>query len=652
MLNNIRNIAILAHADAGKTTITENFLYLCGIIKKPGSVDNGTSQTDFLNVEKERGISVRSAQTLLKWNDTQINLIDTPGHVDFSSDVERVLRIIDGAVLVVSAVEGVQAHTETIWNALQTNNIPTIIFINKTDRVGADCEAVINEIKKDLFDKVVVLNQIEGEGSNQIKFNTLFINEYCDEKIIEVCANQDEDILELYLNEKPIPFEIINQSLSKLVSNNKIVPILLGTAKNSIGVNELLEAIVNFLPSPEGNPNLPLSAMVYSIDFDKTMGKVANVKVFNGSITNREVIKNATRQTEAKVVQVRRYLACKSEDIGNVKAGDIAGICGLTDAQVGDILGEITTEIRQHIQLSQPLLTVQVVADKESDYPNLAAALIELSTEDPTLDFEWLKEERELNLKIMGWIQVEVLEKILIDRFGIKAAFKDPTVIYKETPANIGEGFVQYWMPKPCWAIMKFLIAPHTLGGGVFYESKVGVNSIQQKYQNEVARTIAASLKQGIKGWEVTDIKITLIEGEDHVMHSRPGDFVVATPMGIMDGLVNTGTILLEPINSFRISAPEELLGIVTGDITQMRGSFDSPHLENGKFVLTGLLPVATSLEYSVKLSSRSGGKAKITTRFHSFQPCADDKGVIRPFKGISPLDTAKYILKARKALQ
>ncbi len=648
----IRNIAILAHADAGKTTITENFLYLGGITKKLGSVDNGTSQTDFLNVEKERGISVRSAQTYFTWNQTQINLIDTPGHIDFSADVERILRIIDGAVLVISAVEGIQAHTETLWNALKINQIPCIIFINKCDRVGADSEAVIKDIKKELCKDIVVMQNVSNEGSNNVQISPLFDKSNFNEVIVEVIANQDEIVLEKYLNAEIISYEILNQSLKNLIITNKIVPIFLGSAKNSLGMEFLLDSIINYLPSPKGNCDLPLSALVYSIEYDKTMGKIANVKVFNGSISNREIIKNATRQTELKVIQIRKSISGKFEIVSNVRAGDIAGICGLNDAQVGDVLGEITDEIRKHISLHHPLLTVQVKAEKESDYPALASALTELSSEDPALEFEWLKEDRELNVKIMGWIQIEVLERIFQDRFGINASFQNPTVIYKETPAKIGEGFVQYWMPKPCWAIIKFLIEPAETGSGIEYKSNVGVNSIQQKYQNEVLRTIPIALQQGIKGWEVTDIKITLIDGEDHVMHSRPGDFSIATPMGIMNGLVNTGTTLLEPIHSFRISAPEDLLGIITSDITQMRGSFDSPHIENGKFVLTGLIPVATSLDFPVKLSSRSGGKAKISTKFHSYKPCNDEQGVIRSYKGISPLDTAKYILKARKAIQ
>jgi len=652
MQKHIRNIGILAHADAGKTTITENFLFLVGKTKTIGNVDNGTTQTDFLEIEKERGISIRSSNICFDWNNTQINLVDTPGHVDFSADVERTLRILDGVILVISAVEGVQAHTETIFTGLKERQIPTIIFINKTDRIGADSELVINEIKKELSDKLVVLQSVQNESTNNIKLINRWSANNQSEDIIENIANVDEFILEKYIDGQTIAFETLNQHLSTAICECKLYPVLLGSAKNSIGVNELLDAVIQYLPASKGDENKTLSALVYSIDHDKTMGKIANVKVFNGQINNREIIKNATQNIEEKVTQVRKIYANKFEDIGSVKAGDIAGICGLNNANIGDILGESTTDIPPAISLRTPLLTVQIKAENDKDYPALAEALQELSTEDPMLGFEWLREDKELHVKIMGWIQIEIIEKILKNRFHISAKFDNPTVIYKETPSKTGEGFVQYWMPKPCWAIMTFLIEPAEKGSGIKYQSKVSVNKVQQKYQNEVERTITSTLQQGIKGWEVIDLKITLIDGEDHEMHSRSGDFAVATPMGIMNGLVNTNTNLLEPMISFKISAPEELLGAIAGDITQMRGNFESPTLENGKFILTGIIPVATSLDFPVKLNSRSGGKAKISTQFYGYRECTDEQGVIRQFKGISPLDTAKYILKARKALQ
>lgn len=648
----IRNIGILAHVDAGKTTVTENFLFLSGETKQLGSVDAGTTQTDFMAVERERGISVRSSNTTFDWDGTKFNLIDTPGHVDFSADVERALRVLDCAILVISAVEGVQAHTETLWNALQNLNIPTIIFINKIDRVGSDVDLLIKEIKKDLTDKLAVLYSVSNEASSEVCIESVWSEANLNDSIVEVIANADEIILEKYLDEEKLTFTELDNSLVSAVHQCDLFLVLMGSAKNSLGIKELLNAGLQYLPAPNADETKTLSALVYKVTHEKTMGSIAHIKIYNGAIKNREIIKNVTQNIEEKVTQVRKLISNKFEDIGEAKAGDIVGICGLQNTRVGDVLGVFSEALPDEVSLRTPLLTVQVKSENDKDYPALAEALQILSKEDPSLDFEWLREDKELHVKIMGWIQIEVIEKILENRFNIKAKFDDPTVIYKETPSKKDEGFVRYWMPKPCWAIMKFMIEPGERGSGVVYESKISVDDVHRKYQNEVERTIPNALKQGIKGWEVTDLKITLIEGEDHQVHSNPGDFIVATPMGIMDGLTNTGTSLLEPLISFKISATEDLLGAITSDITQMRGSFESPEMENEKFILTGILPVATSLDFPVRLSSRSGGKAKISTKFYGYQECSDELGQTREFKGISPLDTSKWILKARKALQ
>ena len=648
----IRNIAVMAHADAGKTTITEQFLFLGGQVRKPGNVDQGTAQTDFLPVEQERGISVMSAQTSFHWKNTRINLIDTPGHVDFSADVERVMRIPDGVILVISAVEGVQAHTETLWAALRERRIPVIFFINKTDRVGADCEAVVRAIGKELQVKPICLQEISGEGGRDVAISGIWSSMNMLDHLVEQIVGSDELLLNKYVSGESPSFTELDRQLGRLTASCEEYPLMFGSAKLGLGVEELLDAVINYFPEPGGDPQKPLSALVYNISHDKVMGRIAHVRLFNGRISNREILFNETRQLEEKVTQVRRSFPGRFEDIGGVEAGDIAGLCGLDHAQTGDLLGSGHMDIPGEIKMRTPLLTVQVKAVNARDYASLASAMQELATEDPALDLEWLREEAELHVKVMGWIQMEVLERILADRFGIEARFENPTVIYRETPATAGVGFVQYWMPKPCWAILKFRIEPGERGSGVVYSSVVPVNDVQQKYQNEVARTIATALKQGIKGWEVTDIRITLVEGEDHPMHSRAGDFAIATPMGIMNGLVNCGTTLLEPMVRFRINAADDLLGVITSDITRMRGSFESPEMENGRFTLEGIVPLATSLDFPVKLSSRSGGKARISTHFSGYRACTDEQGVIRPFRGISPLDIAKYILKARKAIQ
>lgn len=652
MNKQIINIGIFAHADAGKTSITENILLITGKTKKLGSVDDGTTNTDFLEVEKRRGISVHSSYTNFEYNNTQINLIDTPGHVDFTSDIERSLLVIDAAILVVSAAEGIQAQTETIWEGLKKRNIPVIFFINKIDRNEADAQLVIENIEKELSSSIAILNYAENEASDNVKINSFWNKDLINEKIIETLAECNDKILEYFLEGTKIDFNFADRCLNEAIKTNCIYPLLVGSAKKSLGITELLNTVTKYFPKIIINDNEELSALVFGISHNKKFGRIAHTKVFKGKINNRELIKNYTKKTEEKVTQVLKVHANSTDNINTVSDGDIAGLCGLKEVQIGDILGKPSEEIPKKISLKTPLLTVQVKAENEKDFANLAYALQELSKEDPSLEFDWLKEDKELHVKVMGWIQMQILESILYDRFNVKAKFENPTIIYKETPSKSGYGFVKYWMPKPCWAIMKFKIEPAKIGSGVNYSSEISVDDIHQKYQNEVEKTIPKALKQGIKGWEVTDIKITLIEGEDHQVHSNPGDFVVATPMGIMQGLKEIGTTLLEPIISFKISAPDELLGKIASDITQMRGKFEAPKIENGNFFLIGTMPLASSLDYPVKLSSRSGGKAKISTKFHSYEACTDKQGVIREYKGISPLDTAKYILRARKAIQ
>ncbi|MBT3208401.1 MAG: TetM/TetW/TetO/TetS family tetracycline resistance ribosomal protection protein [Bacteroidetes bacterium] len=651
MRKNIINIGILAHVDAGKTTIAESFLYKAGAIKSPGSVDNGTSQTDFLDIEKERGISVKSAVANLRWQNSNINLIDTPGHIDFSAEVERSIRVLDLAILVVSAVEGVQAHTENIWMALKQHNIPTIFFINKIDRIGADTEEVIQEIKQDLCSDIAVLQKAVDEGDAKANVLNCWKDTEIDENVLEIIANNDDEILESYISEADISFDELNNSLIKAVKGFKIFPVLMGVAKSQIGIEELLNAVVKYTPTSEINDENNLSAVVFRIDHDKKLGKIVGLRIFSGQISNKDEIFNSSQDKLEKVNQLKRYASGGYKDISIGFAGDVLALTGLNDAKLGDTLGK-KSNFQKEVKLNSPLLTVQVKAINENDYAKLAEALRILDAEDPALQFEWLKEDKELNLQIMGWIQIEVLERVLENRFNVKAKFEDPTVIYKESPKNNAVGFARYWMPKPCWAIIKLQIEPGEPNSGLVYESKLSVDDVHRKYQNEVERTIPQALKQGPKGWEVTDLKITLIEGEDHEVHSRPGDFIVATPMAIMNGLINSGTKFLEPYIWFKITAPEGLLGAISSDIIQMRGSFESPDINDGKFSFEGFVPVATSMDFPIRLSSRSGGKAKIKTRFHSYKECSDEHGVHREYKGISPLDEAKYILKARRALQ
>jgi len=651
--NKIINVGIVAHVDAGKTSITELFLYKSGAISNLGSVDKGTSQSDHLAVEKERGISVKSGTASFEWNQCKINLIDTPGHVDFSSEVERSLRALDCAILVLSAVEGVQAHAVTIWKALRKMNIPVIIFINKIDRMGADTAAVIREIKKELTPDIIVMQTAQNEGNNEANITDISQPaswEELPDDFIESILNHDETLMLRYLENKPITIPDISKSLADQILANRVFPVLLGSAKFDIGIKELMDAITQWMPRAKGDHNAPVSGIVYKVSHDKTIGRLASVRLFNGSIQTRDAIFNATQGTEEKISQIRQLQGQKQEDNGILLAGDSAVLCGMNRVKAGDIIGK-DEGIHKPVNLHAPLLTVQVTTEKPEDFPALVNALQKLSDEDPAMDMNWIKETRELHIKVMGLIQLEILENMLADRFQLKVEFGNPGVIYKETPATVGEGYEEYTMPKPCWAVVRFKIEPGERGSGVEYNSLVGVNQIAQRYQNEIERTIPLALKQGMLGWEVTDIKITLIDGEHHNIHSRAGDFAVATPMAIMNGLQAIGTTLLEPLLDFTITGPENSLGKVISSLTQLRAEMGNPLLTDEKFSLKGTLPVATSLDYAAMLSAITGGKGKLSSRFSGYRPCALEQGASTPFRGISPLDRSKYILQARKAL-
>ncbi|MGB1043244.1 MAG: GTP-binding protein [Tenacibaculum sp.] len=650
--SNILNIGILAHVDAGKTTLTEHLLYHAGAIRKIGSVDKGSAVTDSLTLEKERGISIKAATTSFVWKNTKVNLIDTPGHVDFSSEVARTLCVVDAVVLVISAVEGVQAHTLTIVDALHDLKIPTLIFINKIDRQGADTESVLKQIKKELQFKTVSIYTSHDEGltSAHIKsvFNNNSITKEQKEAILEELIETDEKLLTQYFNGVHLSDEVYLNTITKSTSNTLITPVFTGIAKNNIGVEELLNGLVQFIKPKKRNTTDETSAYVYKLEHHKIHGAMAHVKVFSGELSAKSVVFNHTQNLETKINQSKTFHETKHLDT-TIKTGDIGIITGVLGTKAGDILGN-PEGIPIVPELNIPVLSVQVIVINDKNYNALAQALQIIDKEDPSLQFKWHKPEKELILLLMGDMQIEVLTHLLQERFNIAARFTDPQIVYKETISKAAEGYIRYWMPKPCWAIMTFLIEPAPLNSGVSYQSIVSKNDVHNKYQNEIARTIPKALEQGLLGWEVTDVKITLIKGEDHNVHSRPGDFNLATPMGIMKGLQNGGTHLLEPLLRFEIKTNEELLGKLMSELTNRRAIIDSPAFEQDLVLLTGTIPVATSLDLSIKLNTICSGRLRLRTIFHGYDVCPEGEGETKEFKGVNPLDEAQWILHRRGA--
>ena len=654
--NNIRNIGIVAHVDAGKTTVTEQLLYQSGNSRTLGSVDKGTTHTDSLEIEKQRGISVKSSEIDFKYKDTNIYLIDTPGHIDFIGEVERSLGVLDGAVVVISAVESVQPQTEIYFNALKEMNTPTIFFINKLDRIGADPKNVLDNINKLLTNKFIPLQIIEKLDNNfnrEDLFSTISsINDpkYTSliEDIVSVLGEENEDIINEFYDETltvdKLKSEIIIQS-----NESKIFPVLFGVAINGVGIKELLDGIINYIPSPKDLDKESFSALVYKISHHKSFGRISHIKIFSGTLKARENVLNIKTGVEEKVTLMRKIINNKDCDIKDGSSGELLMISGIT-SNIGDILG-INDFIPSIPNIANPVLTLKVFPKKPEQYIPLVEALTILQSEDPLLNMEWIKDKSEINIQITGSIQIEIIENILKERFNLDVTFDEASVIYKETPSKRGYCEEYYTMPKPCWAVVTFLIEPLPLGSGIIFESEVRTEYIKLRYQREIESNLERLLKQGLYGWNVTDLKITLVDGEDHVMHSRSGDFTTATAIALMRGFASLGMTLLEPLIDFRISVPSEFSSKVLNDIVQMRGTFDSPTIVNDIFTVCGKLPVSTSLNYPINLGILSSGRGVMSTKFSGYSPCPIELGTSREFVGVNPINRSKYILYSRKAL-
>lgn len=439
-------------------------------------------------------------------------------------------------------------------------------------------------------------------------------------------------------------------SLRKGVADRQVFPLLFASAKLGRGIPELLRGITQWLPFAPDREEEPLSAVVFQVDHDPAMGKAAHLRVFAGSLKNRDSVPLPRGEGEQKVTQIRRFHGQKSQDIGVIHCGETGAVYGLPTIRAGDVLG--APPPREPCRLAVPLLQVQAFPQSPEELPRLLEALGELSQEDPLLDLEWVPESQEMLLRVTGNIQLEVLAEVIGRRYGLAVSFSKPTVLYKETPLTTAVGEEVYLAPKPCWAIVTLRVEPLPRGSGIQFESVIKEKELPYRYQNHVRQSLPQALKQGRKGWEVTDGKFTLTGGQSHHVHTHPLDFFVATPVAVQRALVNSGTALLEPYTRVTLSAQEDLLGKVIGDLVAMRGAFDTPILRKGSFTLEAELPVATSLDYPIAFRSMTSGKGVYASEFIGYRDCPPGEGQEIPRRGIDPLDHAKWILFARNAIQ
>ena len=637
-MKQIRNIGIFAHVDAGKTTLSEQILSHAGAIRNKGSVDSGTAHTDTLPVERHRGISVKATCVSFRYRDVQVNLIDTPGHVDFSAEVERSLWALDAAVLVVCAVEGVQPQTEILFSAMQEQHIPVIFFLNKTDRDGADPDRVMGQIHRLLSKDAVLLSDPEA--------------------VTELVCDHDDELFERYLSGEELDSALLMEQFAALAKTGEVYPVLQGSALKDEGVLPLLDAIVDYFPQPESTSGL--CGVVFAAQHDRTLGRGVWVRLFGGSLENRTAISlpagidAITGEEKTISHKISQIFDADGNPVGKIHAGEIGIVYGLGNVLIGHVIGDrqqLTRAIEPG-KLRTPLITVQAIPEKPEQMQALHQACDILSGEDPLLQAQYIRSLNQLHLHVMGTIQLEILEELLRTRFDLGVTFSSPAIIYKETIRHRSEGYVAYLAPKPCWAILKFDIEPAPRGSGVTFRSTVPVRTVKAQYQHQVEQAIPLALSQGRLGWQVTDVNVTLIDGGDHQFHTHPLDFIVATPMAIQDGLRRGGSTLLEPILEARFLLPPECVGRVMSDVANMRGEVLDSFSDGERMILNALIPVQTSLDYSITLASFTGGRGAMSVRLHSYRECPLELGATQPRRNVDPLDTSKYILAARSALE
>lgn len=666
MQSKFHNIGILAHVDSGKTTLTEQLLFLMGAIRQAGSVDAGTAATDSLLIERQRGISVRTSTASARWRDVTINIIDTPGHVDFAGEVERALSALDYAVVVISAVEGVRAHTENILKSLDAAKLPRAIFINKIDRAGSDISAVMADLKQISSQQYLLLSETENEGEENARVKRIEDSKFVS-AATEVLADLCDEAADAFLSETALPYERTCEMMRREISECRLTPVLCGSAKLSVGIKELADTLVDFMPSAQRRATEDLCGIIFKIEHDKNLGKVSHIRLFGGEIANRDEIEilspdsGTSNESDAveiekkppakeKISQIKKFSGARYSDSGAVQGGDIAAVCGLPSAKTGHFIGSLA--VSDSAKLVNPFLRVKVTPtdDDPLKLPALAAALSELSDEEPYIDAKWENGQKEITISTTGKIQLEVLENLIKERYDLSAKFSLPTVIYKETPAGAGYARASYTMPKPCWAVVEFLFEPMPRGYGVSYHGKLPSNQCFYRYQSHIRTSFNSCLEQGLYGWEVTDFKCTLVGGEHHTIHTHPLDFFVCTPMAFMNGLQQIGSTILEPLLKIRITAPSELSGKILSEIVKMGGEYDTPFVRGQTVTLEAIIPVATSMDFPTKLAALSSGKAVLSQSFYGYRECRDGLEHVNPRRGVNPLDRSKWILWARGA--
>lgn len=669
-LSKIRNIGIMAHIDAGKTTTTERILYYTGITYKMGEVDEGSTEMDWMEQERERGITITSAATTCYWRDHRINIIDTPGHVDFTAEVERCLRVLDGAITVICGVSGVQPQTETVWRQADRYHVPRVVFINKMDRIGADFFASVESIEKKLHTKTALLQIPLGKESefqgviDLIRMRAIIYDtdelgatfredaipeEFEEEaleyrgRLVEAVAEEDEELMEKYLETGELTEAEIRRGVRAGTLSMAFVPVVCGSAFKNKGVQPLLDAVVDYLPAPTDVPAIegincktnqkekrepsekgPLAALAFKIWNDPFVGQLTFFRMYSGTLQVGSYVYNASKDYRERVGRLLHVHANKWEDISEVSAGDIAAAVGFRKTGTGDTLcDEREPIILERMEFPEPVIYVAIEPKTKADQEKLASTLYKLAQEDPTFKVHTDNETGQTIISGMGELHLEIITERMLREFKVQANIGKPQVAYKETIRKKGEGeakFIRQTGGRGQYGHVKLVIEPLARGRGFEFENALVSEVIPKEFIPAVREGVVQAMETGIlAGYPMVDIKATLIDGSFHEVDSSDISFKIAGFMAFQNAAKQADAVLLEPVMEVEIIVPDEYMGDVIGDVNARRGRIEDLRSKGGVQIIMAKIPLAEMFGYSTSLRSMTQGRGTFTMEFRAY---------------------------------
>lgn len=617
-------IGILAHVDAGKTTLSEELLYLCGEIRKIGRVDHGDAFLDTYELEKERGITIFSKQALLKTENMEVTLLDTPGHVDFSAEMERTLQVLDYAILVINGMDGVQSHTMTLWRLLERYQIPTFLFVNKMDQQGTDHDALLNDLKQHLHENCVDFGRTQDTDYEMYELTPEQLEN------IAVC---EEDILETYLETGIVE----DRDIARLIVQRKIFPCYFGSALKEKGVKDFWNGVQKYTAEPKRPTEF--GAKVFKIARDEQGNRLTYMKITGGSLKVKTLLSsNSNGQSlpgrkaeeaawEEKADQIRLYSGAKYELTSEAEAGTVCAVTGLTRTYPGEGLG---IEQESELPILEPVLNYQIILPDDCDPHQMLQKLRQLEEEEPQLHILWDSQFSEIHAQLMGEVQIEILKKLIWDRFHVAVEFGAGSIVYKETVAEPVEG-VGHFEPLRHYAEVHLLIEPGEPGSGCQFFTACSEDVLARNWQRLILTHLEEKEHIGVlTGSPLTDVQITILTGRAHAKHTEGGDFRQATYRAVRQGLRKARNILLEPYYEFRLEVPAEMIGRAMSDVQKMQGTFDAPEVEGETAILKGTAAVAQMRDYQKEVVSYTHGTGKLFCSLKGYAPCKNQDEVVQ----------------------